>query len=61
MSLWYTAHLVMYVKGKDGVTGKCRVWENLVLIKLLTPHATTPSGRKRAGKPPASRRHSVPT
>jgi hypothetical protein len=33
MSLWYAAHIVMYVKRKDGAGGKTPVWENIVLIK----------------------------
>jgi uncharacterized protein DUF4288 len=33
MSLWYTAHLLMYVKRKNRSVGKIPVWENLVLIK----------------------------
>ena len=33
MSLWYTAHLLMYVKRKNHTDGKIPVWENLVLIK----------------------------
>jgi hypothetical protein len=33
MSLWYAAHILLYVKRKEGATGKCPVWENIVLIK----------------------------
>jgi Domain of unknown function (DUF4288) len=33
MSLWYAAHILMYVKRKDGAKGKVTVWENVVLIK----------------------------
>jgi hypothetical protein len=33
MSLWYAAHIVLYVKRKDSVGGKTAVWENIVLIK----------------------------
>src|SRR6266700_2614133 len=33
MSLWYAAHIVMYVKLKDTTGGKSPVWENIVLIK----------------------------
>ena len=30
---WFTAHLVMYVKLKDGTQDRVPVWENMVLIK----------------------------
>jgi hypothetical protein len=33
MSLWYAAHLLVYVKLKEGGGAKTRVWENIVLIK----------------------------
>ena len=33
MSLWYAAHLLMYVKRKNHPDGKIPVWENIVLIK----------------------------
>ena len=33
MSLWYAAHIIMYVKRKDGTGGKTVVWENIVLLK----------------------------
>jgi hypothetical protein len=33
MNRWYAAHLLMYVKIKDGKQGKCRAWENIILIK----------------------------
>jgi Domain of unknown function (DUF4288) len=32
MSLWYAAHLLMYVKRKHDADGKIPVWENIVLI-----------------------------
>jgi hypothetical protein len=33
MSLWYAAHILMYVKSKTNADGKIPVWENIVLIK----------------------------
>jgi hypothetical protein len=33
MSRWYAAHVVMYVKRKDGRPGKTTLWENIVLLK----------------------------
>ena len=33
MSLWYAAHILMYVKRKNKLRGKIPVWENIVLIK----------------------------
>ena len=33
MSLWYTAHLLMYVRRKNRQDGPIPVWENLVLVK----------------------------
>jgi hypothetical protein len=33
MSLWYAAHILMYVKRKTNAVGKIPVWENIVLIK----------------------------
>jgi hypothetical protein len=33
MSLWYAAHILMYVKRDGGAGGKCPVWENIVLIR----------------------------
>lgn len=39
MSLWYAAHLLMYVKRKNRATGKIPVWENIVLIKADSEEA----------------------
>jgi len=36
MNLWYAAHIVMYVKLKDGTGGKTTIWENVVLIKAAS-------------------------
>ena len=36
MSLWYAAHILMYVKRKEGQGGKTPVWENIVLIKAAS-------------------------
>lgn len=33
MSLWYAAHILLYVKRKEGTESKYPVWENVVLIK----------------------------
>lgn len=33
MSLWYAAHLLMYVKRKNDADRNIPVWENIVLIK----------------------------
>ena len=33
MSLWYTAHILLVVRRKDGKRGKTTIWENVVLIK----------------------------
>jgi hypothetical protein len=36
MNQWYAAHLLMYVQRKAGNAGKCRIWENIVLIKAAS-------------------------
>lgn len=36
MSLWYAAHILLYVKRKDSSGGKTPVWENVVLIKAAS-------------------------
>src|SRR5687768_14840559 len=36
MSLWYAAHLLMYVKRKNHSEGKVPVWDNIVLIEADT-------------------------
>ena len=33
MSLWYAAHILLYVKRKEGTESKYPVWENIVLVK----------------------------
>jgi hypothetical protein len=47
MSLWYTAHLLMYVKRKNNPDGKIPVWENLVLIKADSEPAAFAKAEKR--------------
>jgi hypothetical protein len=34
---WYVAHVIMYVKFKDGKQDRYPIWENLHLIKAPTP------------------------
>lgn len=34
---WFTAHIIMYTKFKDGNQDKFPVWENVVLIESNTP------------------------
>ena len=34
---WYVAHVIMYVKFKDGVQDSYPIWENLYLIKASSP------------------------
>ena len=36
MSLWYAAHLLMYVKFKASTGRRIPVWENIVLIKATS-------------------------
>jgi hypothetical protein len=46
MSLWYAAHILMYVKRKK-VHGKIPVWENIVLIKADSEEAAFAKAQQR--------------
>jgi hypothetical protein len=50
MSLWYAAHLLMYVKRKNGVAGKVPVWENIVLIKADSEEEAFAKAEERGKK-----------
>jgi hypothetical protein len=39
MSLWYVAHILMYVKRNHKTHGRIPVWENIVLIKADSEEA----------------------
>src|ERR1022692_3107657 len=47
MSLWYAAHLLMYVKRKTNAPGKIPVWENIVLIKAESEDAAFAKAQER--------------
>jgi hypothetical protein len=46
MSLWYAAHILMYVKRKKA-HGKIPVWENIVLIKAESEKAAFAKAQER--------------
>ena len=47
MSLWYAAHILMYVKRKNKHSGKIPVWENIVLIKAESEDAAFAKAQER--------------
>lgn len=47
MSLWYAAHIVMYVRRKSKTPGKIPVWENIVLIKADSEEAAFAKAQER--------------
>lgn len=47
MSLWYAAHVLMYVKRKSKTPGKIPVWENIVLIKADSEEAAFEKAQER--------------
>jgi hypothetical protein len=47
MSLWYAAHLLMYVKRKNAPDGKIPVWENIVLIKADSEESAFAKAQER--------------
>jgi hypothetical protein len=47
MSLWYAAHLLMYVKRKSKTPGTIPVWENIVLIKAESEEAAFEKAQER--------------
>ena len=47
MSLWYAAHILMYVKRKSKTQGRIPVWENIVLIKADSEEAAFAKAQER--------------
>src|SRR5579884_3830901 len=47
MSSWYAAHLILYVRLKEGPQRKYPVWENIVLIKARTDEEAFAKAEKR--------------
>jgi hypothetical protein len=47
MSLWYAAHLLMYVKRKNKSRGRIPVWENIVLFKAESEEAAIAKALER--------------
>ncbi len=47
MSLWYAAHILMYVKRKNKAEGKIAVWENIVLIKADSEESAFAKAQER--------------
>jgi hypothetical protein len=47
MSLWYAAHILMYVKRKNKPRGKIPVWENIVLIKADSEESAFAKAQER--------------
>ncbi|MBI3823905.1 MAG: DUF4288 domain-containing protein [Planctomycetes bacterium] len=53
MSLWYAAHIVMYVRRKHKPLPKVPVWENIILIKAESEEEAFAKAEER-GKQDAS-------
>jgi hypothetical protein len=47
MNLWYTAHLVMYVKRKRRAGGRVPVWENIVLVRARSEEEAFEKARRK--------------
>ena len=47
MSLWYAAHLIMYVRRKLKPLGKVPVWENIILVKAESEEAAFAKAEER--------------
>jgi hypothetical protein len=47
MTLWYAAHLLMYVNRKDAPPGPIPVWENIVLIRADSEESAHAKARER--------------
>jgi hypothetical protein len=47
MSLWYAAHILMYVKRKSKTPDKIPVWENIILIKAESEEAAFAKAQER--------------
>ena len=45
---WYAAHIIMYVRFKDGKQDKYPVWENIVLIEAGSDKEAWEKSKRRA-------------
>ncbi len=47
MSTWYAAHLILYVRYKDGKQPRFPVWENIVLVRAASVDEAFAKAEKR--------------